>query len=81
MLIAMRIGKPLLLITTPIGVAGGLYEAHRLAGGLVFLMVAMLTVVSAAIATVVMTIRREKAEEAARQAGATLPDSSQPPPG
>lgn len=81
MLIAMRIGKPLLLITTPIGVAGGLYEAHRLAGGLVFLMVAMLTVVSAAIATVVMTIRREKAEEAARRTGATLHDGSQPPPG
>jgi hypothetical protein len=72
----MRIGKPLLLITTPIGVAGGLYEAHRLAGGLVFLMVAMLTVVSAAIATVVMTIRREKAEEAARQAAAPANDSA-----
>lgn len=68
MLIAMRIGKPLLLIITPIGVAGGLYEAHRLAGGLVFLMIAMLTVVTAAIATVVMTIRREKAQEAARKA-------------
>ena len=76
MLIAMRIGKPLLLIITPIGVAGGLYEAHRLAGGLVFLMVAMLTVVSAAIATVVMTIRREKAEEAARQAAAPPNDSA-----
>lgn len=67
MLAPMRIGKPLLLITTPIGVAGGLYEAHRLAGGLVFLMLAMLLVVSAAIGTVVMTIRREKAEEAARR--------------
>lgn len=67
MLPCMRIGKPLLLITTPIGVAGGLYEAHRLAGGLVFLMLAMLMVVSAAIGMVVMTIRREKAEEAARR--------------
>jgi len=75
MLIAMRIGKPLLLITTPIGVAGGLYEAHRLAGGLVFLMLAMLMVVSVAIATVVMTIRREKAEEAARKVGAAAPNS------
>ena len=64
----MRIGKPLLLIITPIGVAAGLYEAHRLAGGLVFLMVAMLMVVTAAIATVVLTIRREKAEEAAQKA-------------
>lgn len=62
----MRIGKPLLLIITPIGVAGGLYEAHRLAGGLVFLMAAMLLLVSFAIGTVVMTIRREKAAEAPR---------------
>ena len=69
----MRIGKPLLLITTPIGVAGGLYEAHRLAGGLVFLMVAMLMVISAAIATVVLTIRRENAEEAARKQNPTEP--------
>jgi hypothetical protein len=64
----MRIGKPLLLIITPLGVAGGLYEAHRLAGGLVFLMFAMLLVISAAIGTVVATIRREKREEAARSA-------------
>ena len=34
----MRIGKPLLLITTPIGLAIGLYEGWRLAGGLVFVM-------------------------------------------
>ena len=64
----MRIGKPLLLITTPIGVLGGLYEAHRLAGGLVFLMVAMLGVISAAIGSVVFTIRREKAAEVAAAA-------------
>jgi hypothetical protein len=59
----MRIAKPLLLIVTPLGVAAGLYEAYRLAGGLVFLMVMMLTVMTAAIATVVFTIRREQAEE------------------
>jgi hypothetical protein len=70
----MRIGKPLLLIVTPIGVAGGLYEAHRLAGGLVFLMVAMLLVISAAIGTVVATIRREKREEAARSAAPAPPE-------
>lgn len=64
----MKIGKPLLLITTPIGVIGGLHEAHRLAGGLVFLMVAMLMVVSVAMGSVVMTIRREKAEEEAMKA-------------
>lgn len=63
----MRIAKPLLLVTTPIGVAFGLYEAHRLAGGLVFLMAALIAVISVAMLTVVMTIRRERREEQARR--------------
>lgn len=62
----MKIGKPLLLITTPIGVVGGLHEAWRLAGGLVFLMLAMVCVMSVAIASVVLTIRREKKAESER---------------
>jgi hypothetical protein len=49
----MRIAKPLLLITTPIGVIGGLYEGWRLAGGLVFLMVAFFALISAALWSVV----------------------------
>lgn len=70
----MRIAKPLLLITTPIGVAGAIYEAYRLAGGLVFLMVALLSLIGVAMATLVMTIRREAAAEAARSpAKPTLP--------
>jgi hypothetical protein len=56
----MRIAKPLLLVVTPLGVAAGLYEAYRLAGGLVFLMVMMLTVLSVGIASVVLTVRREQ---------------------
>ena len=60
---AMKIAKPLLLVTTPIGLALGLYEAHRLAGGLVFLMAAMIAVIGVAMASVVMTIRRERREE------------------
>lgn len=67
----MRIAKPLLLITTPIGVAFGLYEAWRLAGGLVFLMLALLSVVAVGIGSVVMTIRRERKQE--REAGAAPP--------
>jgi hypothetical protein len=59
----MRIAKPLLLVITPLGVAAGLYEAYRLAGGLVFLMVMMLTVLSVGIASVVLTIRREHEKE------------------
>ena len=58
----MRIAKPLLLVLTPIGVAGGLYEAYRLAGGLVFLMAMMVLVIAFAMATIITTIRREKAE-------------------
>lgn len=55
----MRIAKPLLLVTTPLGIAGAIYEAWRLAGGLVFLMVALLLLVSVAMGSLVMTIRRE----------------------
>ena len=67
----MRIAKPLLLITTPIGVAFGLYEAWRLAGGLVFLMVALLGVISIAMWSVVRTVRRERLEEERKQTQAS----------
>ena len=56
----MQIAKPLLLISTSIGVVIGVHEAFRLAGGLAFLLIAMLGLLSAAIGTVVATIRREQ---------------------
>lgn len=59
----MRIAKPILMVTTPIGVLDGFYECYKLAGGLVFLMVAMVGVLGVALATVVSTIRREAAAE------------------
>jgi predicted MFS family arabinose efflux permease len=68
----MRIAKPLLLITTPIGVAIGLYEAWRLAGGLVFLMAALVAVIGVAMGSIVMTVRRERREEE-RQRNAAQP--------
>ena len=55
----MKIAKPLLMVTTPVGVAAGLYECIRLAGGLVIVMLAMVGVMLAALATVVATVRRE----------------------
>jgi hypothetical protein len=58
----MRIAKPLLLVTTPVGLAFGLYEGWRLAGGLVFLMAALIGVFGVAMASVVLTIRRERRE-------------------
>lgn len=59
----MKIAKPLLLVTTPIGIVGAIYEAWRLAGGLVFLMVALMALVSVAIGSLVLTVRREAAEK------------------
>ena len=61
----MKIAKPLLIVTTPLGVAGGLYEAFRLAGGLAFIMVALIALIGAAMAMLVMTIRRERLAEQA----------------
>ncbi|MFO7305697.1 MAG: hypothetical protein C0P74_009285 [Gammaproteobacteria bacterium] len=61
----MRIAKPLLLITTPIGVVFGVHEAFRLAGGLAFLMIALLLMIGAAFAMLVLTIRKE--ERSARE--------------
>jgi putative exporter of polyketide antibiotics len=63
----MRIAKPLLLIITPIGVIGGIYEAYRFGGGLAFLMIALLTMISVAMISIVRTIRRERAEEEKRK--------------
>ncbi|MFO1406314.1 MAG: hypothetical protein U1F08_02140 [Steroidobacteraceae bacterium] len=59
----MRIAKPILLVSTPVGVAFGLREAHRLAGtGMALLMALMVSVVAA---FVWMTVRRIRAEQAA----------------
>lgn len=73
----MRIAKPLLLVTTPIGVLEGFYECYRLAGGLLFLMVAMVGVMGVAVASVVATIRRE--ERASRLGKAPSFDSTENP--
>jgi predicted MFS family arabinose efflux permease len=62
-MLAVKIGKPLLLITTPIGLAIGLYEGWRLAGGLVFVMATFIAFLGFAFLTVVLTIRREKRQE------------------
>jgi hypothetical protein len=56
----MRIARPLLLITTPLGVIEGVYECYKLAGGLVFIMLSMLAVMCCALGTVVAAIRREE---------------------
>lgn len=62
----MKIAKPLLLVTTPVGLAFGLYEGWRLAGGLVVVMAALIGVIAVALGSVVLTIRRERAAEEQR---------------
>jgi len=59
----VRIARPILLVTTPIGVIFGLREAWRLAGPkMAMLMAAMLAVVAAFVWWTVRTIRREGKE-------------------
>ena len=60
----MRIARPLLLVTTPIGVIFGLREAWRLAGpAMAVLMALMLAVVGAFVVWTVRTVRKESARE------------------
>jgi uncharacterized membrane protein YqjE len=56
----MRIAKPILLVTTPVGVIFGLREAWRLAGpGMAVLMALMLAVVGAFVWWTVKKVRAE----------------------
>jgi lysozyme family protein len=57
----MRIARPILLVSTPIGVVFGLREAWRLAGPVMtLLMAAMIAVVGAFIWMTVRRIRQEQ---------------------
>ena len=58
----MRIARPILLVSTPIGVIFGLREAWRLAGpGMAVLMALLLSIVGTFIWMTVRTIRQERA--------------------
>lgn len=57
----LRIAKPLLLTTTPIGVGFGLFEAAKVGPWLLTLMILLLSVVSIATAYTVRRIRQERA--------------------
>ncbi|MGC3982993.1 MAG: hypothetical protein QM808_17205 [Steroidobacteraceae bacterium] len=69
----MRIAKPMLLVSTPIGVIWAVVEAYRFKPVLALLMVILLSVISALIAYTVLRIRREQ-----REAQASDLRSSQP---
>ena len=55
----MRIAKPILFVTTPLGLAIGLREAYRLAGGLVVLMAIMVLLFGIGILGIVRVVRAE----------------------
>lgn len=59
----MRIAKPMLLVSTPVGIVWGLFEGWRLAGGLVLLMAFMMAIVGAGVASVVHIVRSERAAD------------------
>jgi hypothetical protein len=56
----MKIAKPILLVSTPIGVIGGLHEAWRLAGGLVVIMAMMVILMAVAVIGLVRVARSEQ---------------------
>jgi phage shock protein PspC (stress-responsive transcriptional regulator) len=56
----MRIAKPMLLVSTPIGVIWGVCVAYQMKPWLAWLMLVLLAVVGAFIAYTVAVIRREK---------------------
>ena len=56
----MRIAKPILLVTTPIGVGWGLYEAWKVGWWLGTLMAVLIGLLSLFSALTVQRIRRER---------------------
>lgn len=66
----MIFSRRFIMVMTPIGVAIGLHEAWRLAGGLVILMAAQMLVLGLVMWALVRTIRRESAETRAAEAAA-----------
>ncbi|MEO7775037.1 MAG: hypothetical protein ABIT36_03040 [Steroidobacteraceae bacterium] len=62
----MRIGKPLLAVTTTLGLAIGIYEGFALAGGLGWLLLTLILLFGFAMFTVVDVIRAERTAEQGR---------------
>jgi hypothetical protein len=70
----MKIAKPLLLVSTPLGIVTGLIEAYRLVGGLAILMFAMMGMLGVAAASVVFTIRKEATHASLGRPARVTPD-------
>ena len=64
----MRIGKPLLVTTTVIGLATGIYEGYHLAGPIMSVGVGVMALFGVAIAWTALRSRREQRELQANRA-------------
>lgn len=60
---SMRIGKPLLITTTAIGLPIGIFEGFHLAGTLGFLMVTLIALFGMGIVWIVRVVRAEQRAE------------------
>jgi hypothetical protein len=58
----MKFSRWMLVVITPIGVAIGLHEAYRLAGGMVILMALQMAILTAVVVGLVRVVRRESAQ-------------------
>ena len=65
----MKIAKPILLVSTPVGVIWGVIEAYRFRPVLALLMALLLCVISAFMWLTLRVVRREQREEASKVAG------------
>jgi hypothetical protein len=72
----MRIAKPILLVTTPVGVVWGVYEAARFHPGLAILMTVLVGVIAALLWMTVARIRRERLEFRTGGDATRAPDST-----
>jgi hypothetical protein len=71
----MRTAKPILLVSTPVGVVWGIIEAARFHPGLALLMTVLVSVIAAFLWMTVARIRRER-DQFSRAATAASPSSS-----
>lgn len=69
----MRIGKPLLITTTVVGLSIGIFEAFRLAGALGTIVVVLVSLFAAAMAWIYRMARAEQRAESSARAAAKQP--------
>ena len=57
------------MVTTPVGLAAGIYEGYRLTGSLMWIFTGIIALFGAAVAWTVLRVRREQREKRATRPG------------